>query len=116
MSVTTHEIRASQTAAPVLVQAVEPAPGLLVYVYPEELRKPGETYLWRLGHHSGLQIAKFGQQADAETAAREIAPLTDWTRSAEDLRANDDLANAVAQHIRHETPGVLTLNPQPTTA
>jgi RecB family exonuclease len=103
MSVTTHEIRASQTAAPVLVQAVEPAPGLLVY-------------LWRLGHHSGLQIAKFGQQADAETAAREIAPLTDWTRSAEDLRANDDLANAVAQHIRHETPGVLTLNPQPTTA
>src|SRR5690606_1806088 len=56
MSVTTREIRASQTAAPVLVQAVEPAPGLLVYVYPEERRKPGETYLWRLGHHSGLQI------------------------------------------------------------
>lgn len=114
MTVTTHEVRASQTATPVLVQATEPAPGLRVYEQPEELRKAGETkHLWRLGHHSGLLIAKFENQADAEVAGESIGALGDWTRSAKDLRADDDLANKAYRQITYETPGIFTASANP---
>lgn len=110
MNATTHEIRASETATPVLVQAVEPAPGLRIYVYPEELRGSDTVYLWRLGHHSGLQIGKFEYRSDAESAAEEIAPLADWTRSPADLKADGDLATKVYMRIAFDTPGIFTTN------
>jgi hypothetical protein len=56
VNATTHEVKASETATPVLVQAIEPVPGLHVYEQPEELRTSHSTSgtTWRLGHHSGL--------------------------------------------------------------
>ncbi|MFF3928172.1 hypothetical protein [Streptomyces hirsutus] len=115
MSVT-HEIQVTKTATPALVQAEEPVPGLRVYIYPEELRKAGEYYIWRLGHHSGLQIAKFEQRTEAEAAAEMIAPLTDWTRSSAELRATEGLGDQVAVRITYDTVGVLSLNPKPVAA
>jgi hypothetical protein len=112
----THEIQVSKAATPVLVQAEEPVPGLRVYVYPEELRKADDPYIWRLGHHSGLQIAKFEQRSEAEATAEIIAPLTDWTRSAAELRADKGLGDRVAMRITFDTVGVLSLNPQPLAA
>jgi hypothetical protein len=110
VNASTHEVKATQTATPVLVQAVEPAPGLRIYVYPEELRGPDSTYLWRLGHHSGLQIGKFEHQSDAEAAAEAIAPLADWTRGAAELKADGDLATKVYMRIAFDTPGIFTAN------
>lgn len=86
MSVTTHEVRASQTASPVLVQAIEPVPGLFVYEQPEELRRPNEISLWRIGHHSGLTVANAMYEGDAIQGAKEIADLADWTRPADELQ------------------------------
>jgi hypothetical protein len=116
MNASTHEVRSSRTATPVLVQAVEPVPGLFVYEQPEELRKVGEIHLWRLGHYSGLVIAKFEHQADAEAAAERIAAFADWRGAAAELRADDDLANKVYRVIVYDTPGVFQANPDPVAA
>lgn len=88
MNASTHEVRATRTATPVLVQAIEPVPGLHVYEQPEELRGPGDdtTHPWRLGHHSGYAMAAFTTKSEAIAAAREVAPFADWTRNADDLR------------------------------
>lgn len=92
MNPTTHEVRASQTATPVLVQAVEPVPGLRVYEQPEELRKSYETvYVWRIGHHSGLVIGVAMYEDDAIRGAHTLADVADWTRSVDDLRAEVDV-------------------------
>lgn len=91
MSTTTHEVRASQTAAPVLVQAIEPVPGLFVYEQPEELRThPDSPYLWRLGHHSGLVVAVAMYEDDAIRGAQKIADRADWTAGVEELRTAID--------------------------
>lgn len=89
MNASTHEVRATRTATPVLVLAIEPVPGLRVYEEPDELRHPdGDTHLWRLGHHSGLAMAAFASQDDAVNAARQVADFADWTRPADELRAD----------------------------
>lgn len=90
MNASTHEVRATRTAAPVLVQAIEPVPGLRVYEQPEELRKPNEVYLWRLGHHSGLVISAAMYEDDAIRGAHKIADMADWTKPAEELQAAVD--------------------------
>jgi hypothetical protein len=68
-------------------------PGLHVYELPVEHREEGDGVAnpWRLGHHSGKALAAFPSQDDALRAAREVADLTNWTRSAEDLRTDADL-------------------------
>jgi hypothetical protein len=85
-----HEIRTGGAPTAVQVLAVEPVPGLHVYEQPEDLRGPGDetTHPWRLGHHSGLPLAAFPSQDDALRAAYEVAAFADWTRDAEDLRAD----------------------------
>ncbi|MCX4450627.1 hypothetical protein [Streptomyces sp. NBC_01789] len=105
----THEIIARQHATPVLVQAIEPQPGLFVYQQPTELLKAGDRRVWRLGHHSGYQIAKFENRGDAEDAARSIKHITDWTRPADDIRADTD-----GEDIREAllgSPGVFLSSP-----
>lgn len=87
MTATTHEVRASQTASPVLVQAIEPVPGLFVYEQPEELRRPLDGwYPWRLGHHSGLIVAVAMYEDDAIRGAQKIADRADWTQGVVELR------------------------------
>lgn len=107
MTVSTHEVRASQTATPVLVQATEPVPGLRIYLQPEELRKPGENiYLWRIGHHSGLSIAKFETRKHAEAAAEVLATLTDWTQGTGDLEADHGLRDRTQELVDIHTAGI----------
>ena len=106
MTTSTHKVRASRTATPVLVPAIEPAPGLRIYEQPEELRKSTEdTYVWRIGHHSGLSIAKFETRRHAEAAAELIAPIADWTREADDLVADTDLCERSQVLIVYGTAG-----------
>lgn len=90
LAVAPYEIRTGGSATAVTVMAVEPVPGLHVYEQPEDLRGPGDetTHPWRLGHHSGLPLAAFPSQDDAVRAAFEVAAFADWTRDAEDLRAD----------------------------
>ncbi|MFE2297111.1 hypothetical protein ACFXAW_02830 [Streptomyces sp. NPDC059445] len=75
----------------VTLPAIEPAPGLFVYELPLEHRE-GDSVAnpWRLGHHSGKALAAFPSEDDALRAAREVANLADWTRPADDLRADAD--------------------------
>ena len=91
MNASTHEVWASQTATPVLVQAVEPVPGLFVYEQPEELRRPlDDWYPWRLGHHSGLIVAVAMYEDDAIRGAHKIADRVNWTQGVEELRTGID--------------------------
>lgn len=86
MNASTHEVKATPTATPVLVQAIEPVPGLFVYEQPEELRRPHEMSPWRIGHHSGLAIANASYEGDAIRGAQKIAAFADWTLPAEQLQ------------------------------
>ncbi|MEU1433974.1 hypothetical protein ABZ438_07735 [Streptomyces sp. NPDC005786] len=105
MQSSTHELRVRQHATPVLVQAIEPQPGLHVYMQPDELRASDDRHPWRLGHHSGYPLAAFETQGEAEHAAAVIAGYTDWTRTAEDLRTDQgfDLAGYYDQLMEHTT-------------
>jgi len=101
----THEIHTSQTAAPVLAQATEPYPGLRIYQQPNELRRPNDTYTWRLGHHSGYAIVAFEYPGDADNAAWAIHTLTDWTRPADTIRA--ELDGETVRNALESSPGIL---------
>ena len=90
MNASTHEVRAHESATPVLVQAIEPVPGLRVYEQPEELRKTNELHPWRLGHHSGLVIAAAMYEDDAIRGAHKIADMADWTKAVDELRTGVD--------------------------
>jgi hypothetical protein len=109
VNASTHEVRATRAATPVLVLAIEPVPGLHVYEEPEELRHPdGGALLWRLGHHSGYPMAAFDSQDDAVNAARQVADFADWTRPADDLRADQsfDLTGYYDRLMEH-TSGLI---------
>lgn len=43
---------------------------------------------WRLSHHSGLAIGEFTYEPRAYNAAKTIAHLADWTRTADQLRVD----------------------------
>lgn len=112
MNASTHEVRATRTATPVLVPAVEPVPGLRVYEEPEELRHPdGNTHPWRLGHHSGLAMAAFTSQDDAVNAARQVADFADWTRPADELRTDTDFdLTGYYDRLMETTSGLIIAN------
>lgn len=90
------KIRVVGSTGELFVPGVEPVPGPRVYERPEDLREEGDGVAkpWRLGHHSGLALAAFPPQDDALRGAREVADLTDWTRPAEELRADVDFDRA----------------------
>lgn len=73
-------------AGPVTVEAEPAAPGLYVYEGPDAIS--GGACRWRLGHHSGLQIARFPSSEAAHAAAAELTGFTDWTAPADTLRAD----------------------------
>lgn len=43
---------------------------------------------WVLSHHSGLSLSSFTYEPHAHNAAKAIAHLTDWTRTAAQLRTD----------------------------
>ncbi|MEU5477520.1 hypothetical protein [Streptomyces mirabilis] len=110
MNASTYEVKARQSATPVLALAIEPVPGLHVYEQPEELRGPGDdsTHPWRLGHHSGFAMAAFASQDDAVNAARQVAEFADWTRPADELRADPDFdLTGYYDRLMEQTRGLL---------
>ena len=82
-------MRTVGSTATISLPSVVPVPGLHVYELPEDLREEGDGVAnpWRLRHHSGLVLAAFPLKEDALRGAREIADLSDWTRSAGDITA-----------------------------
>lgn len=109
MNASTYEVRARESATPVLALAIEPVPGLHVYEQPEELRGPGDvTHPWRLGHHSGYAMAAFATKAEATYAAHAVAEFADWTRSAEELRGDPDFdLTGYYDRLMERTDGLL---------
>jgi hypothetical protein len=105
VNASTHELIARRNATPVLVQAIEPQPGLHIYRQPEELLDDGDRYVWRLGHHSGYAIAAFEYPGDADDAAWAIRELTDWTRPVEQIRA--ELDGDTVRDALERSPGIL---------
>lgn len=84
-----YALRTVGSTATISLPSVVPVPGLHVYELPEDLREEGDGVAnpWRLRHHSGLVLAAFPLKEDALRGAREIADLSDWTRSAGDITA-----------------------------
>jgi hypothetical protein len=104
VNASTHELQVRVHDTPVLVQAIEPQPGLHIYRQPDELLAPNDLYVWRLGHHSGYVIAKFEYPGDADNAAWAIREITDWTRPVEQIRAEVD-GNTVRDALE-QSPGI----------
>uniref|UniRef100_UPI0030E29A4B hypothetical protein n=1 Tax=Streptomyces tubercidicus TaxID=47759 RepID=UPI0030E29A4B len=68
------------SAGPIPVQAhATDADGLYVH-------RAHDSDKWVLSHHSGLNIGSFTYEPHAYNAAKGIAHLTDWTRTADQLR------------------------------
>ncbi|MEW5658289.1 hypothetical protein ABGT92_23585 [Streptomyces cinereoruber] len=89
--------------------ATEPVPGLLVY------QTPGRDE-WRLTHHSGLALAYCRDQQHAETTARLIADFTDWTRSAADIRSDEQVTSCLDELrflISYEASAILPEHHEP---
>lgn len=100
----THTLADGTTAT-----ATEPVPGLRVY--PVDPNTRSYDYTWEVGHHSGHILAGCDDQADAEQIAYEIADFTDWTRSAQDLRADTSLdLGYLRDFINYGTFGVFIHN------
>ncbi|MFG2775940.1 hypothetical protein [Streptomyces sp. NPDC048350] len=92
-------------------RGVEPVPGLRVFELPENLREEGDGVAnpWRLAHHSGLVLVAFPSREDALRGAREVADLTDWTRTPEELRTDADFdREEYIDRVEHRTNGLFT--------
>jgi hypothetical protein len=89
---TTVEYTILAEDGPVTVQAEPATPGLYVYEQPASV-DVGAPCRWRIGHHGGLQVARFRTADDAHSAALDLADLTDWTAST-DIAKGRLLANA----------------------
>lgn len=106
----TYELRTAGSTATISLPSVVPVPGLHVYELPEHLREAGDGVAnpWWLGHHSGLALAAFPRKEDALRGAREIAGLTDWTRSAGDIRTDPSFdVEDYADYLAGRTNAVL---------
>jgi hypothetical protein len=79
----THTILAD--TGPATVEAQPATPGLYVYQVPDSVDVDAPCR-WRLGHHSGLAVARFETAEDALAGAAAVADWTDWTASADAIR------------------------------
>jgi hypothetical protein len=75
-----HTLTLHTTAGPIPVQAYPTATdGLYLY------RDGNAT---RLAHHTGLTLGEFPIHQHAHNAAKALAGITDWTRTADQLRTD----------------------------
>lgn len=79
-----YTILTAQGAA--TVQAEPATPGLYVFEVPDSVNI-GAPCRWSIGHHSGLQVARFTNPTDAHAAAVALADFLDWTDTADNLKA-----------------------------
>lgn len=68
------------TAGPVVVDAAEAAPGLVVFHAPDGFR-PDFPHRWLLAHHDGHVLAAFDTEGAATSAAGPVGALVDRTKS-----------------------------------
>lgn len=68
------------TIGPVTVEALQAAPGLIVFEAPDGFR-PDFTHRWLLAHHAGHVIAGFDTPDTATAAAARVGEVVDWTKS-----------------------------------
>jgi hypothetical protein len=108
MTVTQHTVPVRDVNKRYTVNATEPVPGLLIYDIPEATDCAEQEHdHWRVAHHSGLLIAACKDEHDAHFIAQTIADFTDWTRSADELRADTTLdITELYERITFETPGM----------
>ncbi|MFI6103213.1 hypothetical protein [Streptomyces sp. NPDC051310] len=118
MRVIQHTVPVRDVSQRYTVDATEPVPGLLVYEIPDVAHCSGLGHdHWRVAHHSGLLIAACQDEHDAEFIAQTIADFTDWTRSADELRADTSLdITDLYERITYETPGIFVSSKDPQAA
>lgn len=109
MTVRQHVIHLREKPA-FTVNAIEPVPGLYIY-RGLPYSRCGEEFHWHIGHHSGLIIASAPSAVVARQVVAEIADLADWTRTAEDLKADPSVDGAeVRERIVYRTDAVFHRN------
>jgi len=81
---------------PVTTQAQPSAPGLYVYEQPDTV-DVGAACRWRIGHHSGRQVARFRTAGDAHGAVSHLVDLADWTADIDTIK--DGVLGDVAARI-----------------
>lgn len=83
-----HVIDADHRTVKAVVAAIEHPCGLLTYRIPDsDDWEPDTHYVWRVGHHSGLCVAAALTEQGAINAVGILADLTDWTASADTVKA-----------------------------
>lgn len=87
-TLTEHVIDADNGTAKFAVAATEHPCGLLTYRIPDTGDfEPDTDYVWRVGHHSGRCAAVALTEQGAIEAVGILADLTDWTASADTVKA-----------------------------
>jgi len=76
----THTLVLQTSAGPIPVQA-HPTDVDGLYAH-----RAHDSDAWVLSHHTGLHIGAFTYEPHAHNAAKAIRHLTDWTRTADQLR------------------------------
>ncbi|MFJ3878009.1 hypothetical protein ACIPW5_11170 [Streptomyces sp. NPDC090077] len=105
MTVHQHIVQLDQKPA-FTVNAIEPVPGLYIY-RGLPYSRCGEEFHWHVSHHSGLIIASAPDAVEARRVVAEIADLADWSRSADDLKADPNVDGAeVRERIIYRTDAV----------
>ncbi|MEU4133608.1 hypothetical protein [Streptomyces wuyuanensis] len=70
-----------------VVDAVEPAPGLVLFRLPDGMA-PNNPRRWRIGHKpSGLAIGDAMQRENGVAGIHAIADLADWTQTPDTIKA-----------------------------
>lgn len=67
------------------IQAEPATPGLYVYETPDTV-DIGAPCRWTIGHHTGMQVARFTKPTDAHAVATALADWIDWTGPADCLK------------------------------
>ncbi|MFE5582510.1 hypothetical protein [Kitasatospora sp. NPDC056531] len=81
---TTVEYTILAEDGPVTVQAEPATPGLYIYKQPDTV-DVGASCRWRIGHHSGVQVARFRTADDARSAVVHLVDWVDWTEDSKIL-------------------------------
>jgi hypothetical protein len=66
---------------------------------------------WMLTHHTGLVLGAFAFNHHAYNAAKAIGPLTDWTRTAEQLLADTAAFVYELHDTIHDADGIFLYRP-----
>lgn len=95
-TVTTYSMLGHLNERREISSALLVAPGLFVFRLPDSHR-PSNPCRWRIGHHSGHNLADAMRREDAIRGAEFLATVSDWTQDVETLRASIDPVDLFAK-------------------